>query len=295
MAARCSPRWHAALQRPGPDGLDERDAAASSRLCGRDETPARRCDASGRRDDRDLHDPRVCRRPTFSAGPAAWRATHSCPPPHGVGDVVPMTRGSAAEPDGRVSAAVLAFLVCSTALAIWWNAGRTPDVRRDRRAGVGAVQRRAVVDLRGAAGAREGPLRGRRRAGDRDRRRQGDRRPVHRGRGGPRLPGQRRHPRRRAARRPGGRRHPGEHAGGGGGVRRARLAQRRPGDRPVARDARRADGARTPASRRRARRPARARPCRPAPPSSATSCGRLLPTCSTARPAQSVAGAPGIG
>ena len=71
-----------------------------------------------------------------------------------------------------------------------------------------------------------------------------------------------------------------------GGVRRARLAQRRPGDRPLARDARPAHGGRTPASRRRARRPGRARPCRPAPPSSATSSGRLRPICSTARPAE---------
>src|SRR3954447_22198818 len=121
-------------------------------------------------------------------------------------------------------------------------AGLASAVRRDRRARVGPVQRRPVVDLRGAAGARQEPVRERCRAGDRDGRRQEGRGPVHRGRGGARLPGRLRDPEGRAAGGSRGGRHPREHAGGLGGVRRARLEQRRPGHRPVARHARPADG-----------------------------------------------------
>ena len=144
-------------------------------------------------------------------------------------------------------AAVLAFflLVASTALAIWWTARQDsrPRLRRDRGAGLGAVQRRPVVDLRGPAGARDRPVRGRRRPGDRHRRRQGRRRPVHRGGGRPRLPGGIRHPGRRAARRA-----PRAWTPWRASARcRAAFTEqgvdaRRAGDRPVARHARRADG-----------------------------------------------------
>ena len=89
-------------------------------------------------------------------------ARHSFPRgPHGVGgDVVPMTRGGAAREPGRPGGrgrrpgVPAAGRLHGAGDLVDGAAGLPAVVRRDRGARVGAVQRRAVVDLRGAAGAR---------------------------------------------------------------------------------------------------------------------------------------------